>query len=162
MFSLIFAIDKHPFFLDASMTFSHAFSKLCAFLCAFCCATSGNCSEKYKKVLNPIGIQDFYWWRLLDSNQWPPACERIGKTFSDCFQPYPTQKNPHSKLSDHPLPRRVRWFRTALWLFMWSKPLPAGYWHPMGSGFLVCRLPLYGEVSNSFYDIHILAQITTP
>ena len=35
VFSLIFAIDTHPFFLDASMTFSHAFSKLCAFLCAF-------------------------------------------------------------------------------------------------------------------------------
>ena len=65
-----------------------------------------------------------FWWRLLDSNQWPPACERIGKTFSDRFQPNPTQKNPHSKLSNHRLPRRVRSFRTALWLFMWSNRFP--------------------------------------
>ena len=39
---------------------------------------------------------------------------------------------------------------------------PSDIGNPMGSGFLVCRLPLYGEVSNSFYDIHIPAQITTP
>ena len=31
-------------------------------------------------------LQGFFWWRLLDSNQWPHACEdSIGMLF-ECFQ----------------------------------------------------------------------------
>ena len=28
-----------------------------------------------EKSSKPCGSKDFSWWRLLDSNQWPPACE---------------------------------------------------------------------------------------
>ena len=104
----------------------------------------------------------FLWWRLLDSNQWPPACERIGKTFSGRFRPYPTQKNPRSKLSDHPLPQRVRIFRTALWLFMWSKCFPPDLQIRKEAFFLVCSVTLNEELSNSFSALNLPPQITTP
>ena len=38
-------------------------------------------SQNKENPQNSCGSRDFLWWRLLDSNQWPHACEAKGKYF---------------------------------------------------------------------------------
>ena len=75
VFSLIFAIDTHPFFLDASMTFSHTISKLCAFL-AFCNTIR---FPENRKALKRKRFKAFYWseWRDLNSRPLDPQSSAL-------------------------------------------------------------------------------------
>ena len=83
VFSLIFAIDTHPFFSDAATALSHTFPKLCAFLCAFSLFLQFHpTSGKKQKALKPFGFKAFQLVRVARlelTASWPPVFLHTGK-----------------------------------------------------------------------------------
>ena len=79
VFSLIFAIEIHPFFSDVSMTFACFFRGLCAFLCAFGKIAQFESThftmKSCKKALKSYDFKAFWWSEWRDLNPRPHGPE---------------------------------------------------------------------------------------
>ena len=65
-----------------------------------------------------------FWWRLLDSNQWPPACENASGRQSPAIRCFPALLVPVSADTNHCHVHCVHPLIFWYWSAYWSKPRP--------------------------------------
>ena len=124
VFSLIFAIEIHPFFSDVSMTFVCFFRGLCAFLCAFGVFTHLRTTrfalKSCKKALKTYVFKAFSWSEWRDSNSRPHGPEWPPKDLSNNFRLFSAVFNCFLFLFATFASRIFQLFRERLWNVLWS------------------------------------------
>ena len=79
-------------------------------------------NENIKKSSWFLAKSGTFWWRLLDSNQWPPACEDTSGRQSPAIGCFPALFAPLSVGTNHCLVHCVHPLIFWYWSAYWSKP----------------------------------------